>query len=115
MHYYFISTLVLLLGPAPRQRRHAKVVQPHQREHAEPDGQRLARADCARDRGAGEHDGGEQGELHAVGLAVADAEATEAVLFAIISPAGVVWLVGGLTRRPTVTPATMEGMEPVRA
>jgi hypothetical protein len=48
-------------------------------------------------------------------LAVADAEAAEAVLFAIISPAGVVWLVGGLTSRPTVTPATMEGMEPVLA
>jgi len=36
--------------------------------------------DGAGNAGAGEDDGGEEGELDAVGLAVADAEAAEAVL-----------------------------------
>jgi len=49
-------------------------------EHAQADGEGFLALEGARDAGACEDDGGEEGELDAVGLAVADAEATEAVL-----------------------------------
>jgi hypothetical protein len=74
---------LLLLGPAPRRRRHPEVVQPDERQHAEPDGKRLPGPDRPRHRGAREHERREQREADAVGLPVADAVAAKAVLFAV--------------------------------
>lgn len=117
-------------NPAPHG--HAKVPQPKEREHAQPDGQRLLAAEGARHAAAGQHHAGEQGELDAVGLAGADAVAAEGVLDAALvlvfeegeereEGKGKEGREGGAkkggrrrTSAPTPTPAVTLGMEPVR-
>ena len=72
-----------LFSPLPRPTvpQSAKGVQAVQGHRAEPDRQRLLRAEGARDGAAGQHDRREEGELDAVRLAVLQAVAAERVLF----------------------------------
>jgi hypothetical protein len=59
--------------------RSAKSVQSESSQQTQPDSERLARLDRARNRAASEHNGGEESELNAVRVAVLDAQAAEDV------------------------------------
>ena len=83
--FCFFLDFTLALTPLARSRPtplhgHAKLVQPKQRQRAQPNRHRLLRPDRARHAAARQHHAREQRELRAVALALPDPEAAEAVL-----------------------------------
>lgn len=105
--------------------RIAKSKQPIQRQHTQPRRQRLPRPYRPRNRAAGQHQGGQKRKLDPIGLTIANAIAAEAVLEGTSVSAMELdngrrrrerkgWIGAKHTKAPTVTPAAMDGIEPVR-
>ena len=91
-----------------------KRVQSKDSQQAQSNGQRLLGPERTGNGASSEHDGSKKAEFDTVRLGVADAKAAEDVLCDCQSVRALGGIVGR-TRVPTVTPATTEGMEPVRA